>query len=98
MIRRPPRSTLFPYTPLFRSARAILLEPDYLSLDEATASLDEASEAALYRLLHERLPRAAIVSIGHRSTLTAFHRRRIVLERDGERHRVRERELAMAAG
>jgi putative ATP-binding cassette transporter len=78
-------------------ARAILLEPDYLFLDEATASLDEASEAALYRLLHERLPRAAIVSIGHRSTLTAFHRRRIVLERDGERHRVRERELAMAA-
>ena len=45
-------------------ARAILLEPDFLLLDEATASLDEASEAALYRLLRERLPRMAIISIG----------------------------------
>jgi vitamin B12/bleomycin/antimicrobial peptide transport system ATP-binding/permease protein len=77
-------------------ARAILLEPDYLFLDEATASLDEASEADLYRLLRERLPRMAIVSIGHRSTLDAFHRRRLVLERDGREHRVRERELALA--
>ena len=39
-------------------ARAILQAPDYLLLDEATASLDEPAEAALYRLLHERLPAA----------------------------------------
>jgi putative ATP-binding cassette transporter len=77
-------------------ARAVLLEPDYLFLDEATASLDEASEAALYRLLQDRLPRTAIVSIGHRSTLEAFHRRRLVLERDGERSHVRERGRALA--
>jgi vitamin B12/bleomycin/antimicrobial peptide transport system ATP-binding/permease protein len=57
-------------------ARAILQEPDFLFLDEATASLDEAAEASLYRLLHERLKGATIVSIGHRSTLGAFHRRR----------------------
>jgi vitamin B12/bleomycin/antimicrobial peptide transport system ATP-binding/permease protein len=63
-------------------ARALLLAPDYLFLDEATASLDEPSEAALYRLLRERLPRTGIVSIGHRSTLEAFHRRRLVLRRD----------------
>src|SRR3989442_7813589 len=31
MIRRPPRSTLFPYTTLFRSARSVLL--DALRLD-----------------------------------------------------------------
>ena len=36
-------------------ARALLHEPDYLFLDEATASLDEAAEAALYRLLQDRL-------------------------------------------
>ena len=30
--------------------------PDYLLLDEATASLDEPAEATLYRLLQERLP------------------------------------------
>ncbi|MFZ1894671.1 MAG: ABC transporter ATP-binding protein/permease [Rhodoplanes sp.] len=71
-------------------ARAILHAPDYLFLDEATASLDEASEAALYRLLHERLPRAAIISIGHRSTLRAFHGRSFVLEREGQGHRIRE--------
>lgn len=70
-------------------ARALLQTPDYLFLDEATASLDEPSEAALYRLLQERLPRATIVSIGHRSTLNAFHRRRFNLERDDDRFRVK---------
>ncbi len=54
-------------------ARAILAEPDFLLLDEATASLDETSEATLYRLLRERLPTAAIVSIGHRSSLRPLH-------------------------
>src|SRR6185312_5558489 len=34
-------------------ARAILHAPDFLFLDEATASLDEPSEAALYKLLGE---------------------------------------------
>ena len=77
-------------------ARAILQAPDYLFLDEATASLDEAAEAALYRLLNARLKRATIVSIGHRSTLAAFHRRGLVLERDGDLSRLREAALAPA--
>ena len=68
-------------------ARAILHAPDYLLLDEATASLDEPAEAALYRLMHDRLPGATIVSIGHRSTLAAFHKRRLTLTREGERYR-----------
>ncbi len=66
-------------------ARALLHAPQYLFLDEATASLDEASEAALYRLLEERLPATTIVSIGHRSTLEAFHQRNVVMTRDGDR-------------
>jgi len=78
-------------------ARAILQAPDYLFLDEATASLDEAAEAALYRLLNARLKRTTIVSIGHRSTLAAFHRRGLVLERDGELSRLREAALERAA-
>jgi vitamin B12/bleomycin/antimicrobial peptide transport system ATP-binding/permease protein len=78
-------------------ARAILQAPDYLFLDEATASLDEAAEAALYRLLNTRLRRTTIVSIGHRSTLAAFHRRGLVLERDGELSRLREAALEPAA-
>jgi putative ATP-binding cassette transporter len=77
-------------------ARAILHAPDFILLDEATASLDEPSEAALYQLLHERLPAATIVSIGHRSTLAAFHKRRLTLTRDGERFRVKEAALAPA--
>ena len=77
-------------------ARAILQAPDYLFLDEATASLDEPAEAALYRLLDERLPGTTIVSIGHRSTLSAFHRRGLALVRDGRVHRIREVALESA--
>ena len=67
-------------------ARALLHMPDYLFLDEATASLDEPSEARLYRLLAEKLPQATIVSIGHRSTLDAFHTRKVALVKDGTIH------------
>ena len=67
-------------------ARALLHGPDYLFLDEATASLDEPSEDRLYRLLTEKLPQATIVSIGHRSTLDAFHTRKVALVEDGEIH------------
>ncbi|MGY8680220.1 ABC transporter ATP-binding protein/permease [Bradyrhizobium sp. UFLA05-153] len=67
-------------------ARALLHAPDYLFLDEATASLDEPSEALLYRLMEERLPSTTIVSIGHRSTLDAFHTRNVRLVQDGEIH------------
>lgn len=56
-------------------ARAILHKPDWLFLDEATASLDQKAEGELYRLMQARLPETAIVSIGHRSSLTGYHRR-----------------------
>lgn len=72
-------------------ARALLHAPQYLFLDEATASLDEPAEARLYRLLAERLPATAIVSIGHRSTLAAFHDRKIALTREGERFALQSR-------
>jgi vitamin B12/bleomycin/antimicrobial peptide transport system ATP-binding/permease protein len=67
-------------------ARALLHAPDYLFLDEATASLDEPSEARLYRLLTEKLPQTAIVSIGHRSTLDAFHTRKVTMVKHGAIH------------
>jgi len=71
-------------------ARAVLHAPQYLFLDEATASLDEASEAALYRLLIEKLPATTLVSIGHRGTLEAFHERKAVLSPEGERFALRD--------
>jgi putative ATP-binding cassette transporter len=79
-------------------ARVLLQEPDYLFLDEATASLDEAAEASLYRLLHERLKGTTIISIGHRSTLGAFHRRRFeVAPSDNAASEVRDVPLVSAA-
>jgi putative ATP-binding cassette transporter len=77
-------------------ARALLQKPDFLFLDEATASLDEPSEAALYRLIQERMPNAAVISIGHRSTLAAFHRRRLALERAADGYRLHEAALKPA--
>jgi vitamin B12/bleomycin/antimicrobial peptide transport system ATP-binding/permease protein len=78
-------------------ARALLHAPDFLFLDEATGSLDEPAEAAIYRLLLARLPLATIVSIGHRSTLRAFHSRYLSLVREGDRFRVQEPVLSTTA-
>jgi putative ATP-binding cassette transporter len=65
-------------------ARALLHKPQFLFLDEATASLDEPSEADVYRLLAARLPGTTVISIGHRSTLKSFHARQVALTKDGE--------------
>jgi putative ATP-binding cassette transporter len=77
-------------------ARALLHAPDFLFLDEATASLDEAAESTLYRLLQQRLPRATIVSIGHRSTLAAFHGRRLAFARQGDHYVLDDKTLESA--
>jgi len=61
-------------------ARALLAKPDFLLLDEATAALDEDTEAAIYKILAERLPQTTLVSIGHRATLGAFHPARAHLQ------------------
>jgi putative ATP-binding cassette transporter len=41
-------------------------------------------------LLEEKLPGTAIVSIGHRSTLQAFHQRNVGLVRDGDQFALKE--------
>lgn len=78
-------------------ARALLHGPQYLFLDEATASLDEPSEARLYRVIAERLPQTTVVSIGHRSTLHDFHDRKVELIREGDRFTLRPTTPAAAA-
>ena len=54
-------------------ARILLIRPDWIFLDEATSALDEPRERALYERLHQELPNASIISVGHRSTLFALH-------------------------
>jgi putative ATP-binding cassette transporter len=61
-------------------ARALLVKPGFLFLDEATASLDPPAEAALYTLLRERLPGTAILSIAHREAVARLHDRALRLE------------------
>jgi putative ATP-binding cassette transporter len=62
-------------------ARALLIKPDWLFLDEATSATDEAEEAALYRVMADVLPETTVISIGHRGSLEAYHRRVIAVDR-----------------
>jgi putative ATP-binding cassette transporter len=61
-------------------ARALLNRPDWLFMDEPTAALPDDDQAALYRLLKEKLPGTTMVSIGHRAGLAEFHSRRLAWE------------------
>jgi putative ATP-binding cassette transporter len=58
-------------------ARALLNRPDWLFLDEATASLPEEAQDELYRLLKDRLKNTTFVSIAHREGLAKHHARRL---------------------
>jgi putative ATP-binding cassette transporter len=58
-----------------------LIKPDWLFLDEATASLDPEAESTLYRTLKTKLPNTTLVSIAHRPSVAAFHERHLMLER-----------------
>src|SRR2546430_11409259 len=45
MIRRPPRSTLFPYTTLFRSHRSILADPSHPEMRDRINAMVKMREA-----------------------------------------------------
>src|ERR1700761_6749609 len=66
-------------------ARALLAKPDWIFLDEATASLDPEAEDELYMMLKHRLPNATLVSIAHRPSVAAFHEKRLNLSRESDR-------------
>ena len=53
--------------------RVLLIRPDMVFLDEASSAMDSDTEAALYALLTEELPDAAIISIAHRETVAQYH-------------------------
>jgi len=62
-------------------ARIFLHNPDIIILDEATAALDPESQDKLMELLSKQPESTALVSVGHRPELEAFHNRKVVLER-----------------
>lgn len=74
-------------------ARALLYQPQWLYLDEATSAMDEEDEAAMYEALVERLPGVTLISIGHRSSLRRFHQRHLRI--DGGQLREQPREEAV---
>lgn len=61
-------------------ARALLSKPDWLFLDEATASLEPKAEAELYDTLKRLLPKTTVVSIAHREAVASWHDERWVLQ------------------
>jgi vitamin B12/bleomycin/antimicrobial peptide transport system ATP-binding/permease protein len=62
-------------------ARLLLHNPDIIVMDEATSALDEKTQDKIMEMLIHELPKATIVSVGHRAELEAFHSRKITLER-----------------
>jgi putative ATP-binding cassette transporter len=63
-------------------ARALLAKPDWIFMDEATASLDPDAEDALYGILKRRLPDATLVSIAHRASVARYHERQLTFRRE----------------
>jgi len=60
-------------------ARILLHKPQWIFLDEATDVFDPSEEEAMMRLLEQELPNSAILTIGFRATLDAYHPRRLLL-------------------
>jgi putative ATP-binding cassette transporter len=76
-------------------ARAILVKPRWLFLDEASSALDEVTETEMYRLIGERLPEVTVISIAHKPSVVQFHDRRLTIDPISRRASVGE--LAAAA-
>ena len=72
-------------------ARVLIQRPHWVFMDEATSALDEAGQANVMRLLAEELPGTAVISIGHRPGLEAFHTRELILEPGEEGAQLRAR-------
>ena len=62
--------------------RALIYQPVWLFLDEASSALDEATEAAVYLLIKEQCRGTTMVSVGHRSTLDKYHEKILFLDKE----------------
>jgi vitamin B12/bleomycin/antimicrobial peptide transport system ATP-binding/permease protein len=69
--------------------RLLLHKPDIVIMDESTSALDPEGQAKVFERLGERLPKTAVISVGHRLELEAFHDRKLNLVRhEGGAHLV----------
>src|SRR3989475_10788325 len=88
MIRRPPRSTLFPYTTLFRSIDAIVRFPDDFP-EEAKRGQTRDIRLTLHEVKRQQLPElddAFAREVGDFDSLDALRRAvRVDLEQDAVR-------------
>lgn len=68
-------------------ARVLLHKPAWVFLDEATAALDEGSQANVMGLFNAELKNTTVMSIGHRPDLAAYHTRtlQIIHGQNGDR-------------
>lgn len=64
--------------------RVLLHRPQLVFLDEASSAMDEGLEHAMYSLLRKQLPDVILISVGHRSSLAAFHSSELILQHEGK--------------
>ena len=62
-------------------ARILIDEPNIIIMDQVTAALDIDSEFRLLTLVFKRLPKATIISVGHRPGLQELDSRMLTLQR-----------------
>ncbi|MEO0035474.1 MAG: hypothetical protein RLZZ501_1497 [Pseudomonadota bacterium] len=64
-------------------ARLLLHRPSWIAMQEATDALDPDLEIALMRLVVERFPDAALLTVGFHPELAALHHRTLILPTTG---------------
>jgi putative ATP-binding cassette transporter len=64
--------------------RVLLAQPQMVFLDEASSAMDESLEYTMYTLVRARLPHVIMISVGHRSSLLAFHTQELELLGEGK--------------
>ncbi len=62
-------------------ARLLLHKPDWIFIQEATDGLDRDTERRMMEMLLAAYPKAAIITISHRSSMVQYHARRLTLMR-----------------
>lgn len=60
-------------------ARALMLQPQWIFMQEATDSFDADGERAMFEMLRRELPHTTLLTIGLHAGLEAIHDRKIVL-------------------